>query len=545
MGVVMDAVRREGATSFAAYLARFYVAKKGYAIGTVPEAAGLADSCDTILTCTDGYALKIVCIIDRETNPDRRFEVPRSHIELIGEQCLQYTGKVNGATMPVDIRVIEIGGGVLSQTDRDRLSALKGRGLYAKVQISGWHLDPSISSLWTNARFGGLLSGATGLRKLMRMPRAPEEELQPVSMALPPPVTPWTTYALLAILAGVFVAEQLFGIGPATGPLKPTIMTLVAMGGENSNLVVKAGEWHRVLSAPLLHGDAIHLLMNGVALYLGGSVLERLIGRAWFAALFVMGAIGGSLMSLAINPPNVISVGASGAIMALLAAASICSYRMPLGPERTTIQMNLARMLVPALIPLASSAHGQQVDFAAHFGGALTGGLVGLGLWRFWPASHPLPRFGRIAAAVAVAGLCAFSFSFTLVARSHHAYALGSQLIPSDQLPKTVADERAQAKGLVARYPHDPRAHMVLAGAYIEAKDYKLAEQELRMGLDESDILKTMFAPELEWQLRATLAQLIANRGDASEAKAVAQPVCVAQKASPMKEALEKVRLCE
>lgn len=540
----MNTVQGEGATSFAAYLAKHYVAKKGYGIGTVPEVAGLAGFCHYLLTFSDGYTFKIVCIIDRESNPDRRFELPRSHLELIGEQCLHYTGKINGSKVPVDIRILEVGGRPLGDEDRCRLSALKGRGLYAKVQISAWYLDPTSATVWTNARLGGLLSGARELRQLMTSPRIPNEELHPVNLALQPPITSWATYALLAILATVFVSEQLFGIGPVSGLFKPSIQTLAAMGGTNADLVFKSGQWHRILTAPLLHGDAIHLLMNGIALYIGGNILERLIGRAWFIAVFVIGAIGGSLMSLAINPPNVISVGASGAIMALLAAAYVCSYRMP--PDmRTSTQMSLARMLIPALIPLASSAHGQQVDFAGHFGGALTGGLVGWGLWRFWPANQPLPSFRHVAGTVAVLGTISVIASFVLVARGHQAYALGAQLIPPSELPKNLTDARAQTKELVARYPHDPRAHLALSGVYIEDKDYKQAELELWAGLQESDILKTMFAPELEWQLRASLAQLMAHRGAGLEAKAVALPVCVAPKASPMKDTLRQIRLCE
>lgn len=540
----MDTVQDDGATSFAAYLAKHYVAKKGYAVNALPEVAGLAGSCDTVLTLNDGYSLKIVCIIDRESNPGRRFDVPLSHLQLIGEQCLPYTGKINGKKMPIYIHIMEVGGGPLADEDRTRLSPLKSGGAYAKVQISAWHLDPTNATLWTNAYLGGLFLGARGLRRLMAAPRLSAEELQPVNLALQQPITPWATYALLAILGLVFVGEQLFGIGPSSGLFKPTIGTLMALGGTNSELVFKGGEWYRLLTAPMLHGDALHLLMNAVALYIGGNLLERLIGRAWFLALFVIGGIGGSAMSLAINPANMISVGASGAIMALLAAAFVCSYRLP-PSSRVPTQVNLSQILIPALIPLATSAHGEQIDFAGHFGGAVTGALVGWALWRFWPATQALPSFRRAASSLAVLGMIGVIASFALVARGHQAYALSAQLIPPSELPKTVADERARAKDLVARYPHDPRAHLAMAGAYLDAKDYKQAELELQAALQERNMLNTLFAPELEWQLRTNLAQLIAHRGATLEAKTVALPVCVAPKASPMKETLRQIQLCQ
>ena len=46
-------------------------------------------------------------------------------------------------------------------------------------------------------------------------------------------------------------------------------------------------------------------------------------------ALFVIGALGGSLASLTINPDNIASVGASGAIMGMLAAGIILALRLP------------------------------------------------------------------------------------------------------------------------------------------------------------------------------------------------------------------------
>ena len=68
-----------------------------------------------------------------------------------------------------------------------------------------------------------------------------------------------------------------------------------------------------------LHGHAPPLavrfisVLNGVGLFLGGVVLEGLLGRAWLGALFVIGALGGSIASVLINDPGTVSVGASGA----------------------------------------------------------------------------------------------------------------------------------------------------------------------------------------------------------------------------------------
>jgi rhomboid protease GluP len=67
-------------------------------------------------------------------------------------------------------------------------------------------------------------------------------------------------------------------------------------------------------------------------MFMAGYVLENLAGRAWLVALFVMGGLGGSAISVALNPITLTSVGASGAIMALFAVGLISSFRVSSGP---------------------------------------------------------------------------------------------------------------------------------------------------------------------------------------------------------------------
>src|SRR5208283_6230464 len=97
----------------------------------------------------------------------------------------------------------------------------------------------------------------------------------------------------------------------------------------DKSLVLEDGQWWRLFSAPLLHGGLLHIAFNGIALYFAGAVLENVIGRAWFAGVFAVSAVTGSAMSLLINPDSLISVGASGAIMGLFAAAFVVAYRYP------------------------------------------------------------------------------------------------------------------------------------------------------------------------------------------------------------------------
>jgi membrane associated rhomboid family serine protease len=141
---------------------------------------------------------------------------------------------------------------------------------------------------------------------------------------------PWLTLVLLAVLVAIFTLENVFVVTPSV-ELAPSIATLFAWGALSRTAVLTGGEWYRLFTAPLLHANLAHILGNGLALLLGGWLLERLIGRLWFFAFFVIGALGGSIMSLVVGPPNLISVGASGALMGLFAALFVSSFRLASG----------------------------------------------------------------------------------------------------------------------------------------------------------------------------------------------------------------------
>src|SRR5271154_1441086 len=155
------------------------------------------------------------------------------------------------------------------------------------------------------------------------------------AVAIAPLAFPVLTAVILLVLFAVFAAEIAYGIGPTTDQLQPSIATLVAFGGLSKDFVYGSGEWYSLLSAPFLHASAVHLAMNSFALFIAGRTMEQLIGRAWFGALYAVSAVAGSLLSLDINPPALVGVGASGAIMGLFAAMLVISLHFPSGPVRS------------------------------------------------------------------------------------------------------------------------------------------------------------------------------------------------------------------
>jgi len=531
--------------TFCAYLAEQLIAKKGFDPGTVPEAAELAAHCDIILSRHDGFSLIIACLVDREAHPGRTFDLSPAAVEAIGRACLKYTGKVSTTKMPIGIEIYEVGPGSADESRRRRLAAYKRSRLFSKVMPSAWIVDTTSASVWSNARWGAAVARGLFIRKLLRSPRESDAALRAsMAVAVAEPSFPWLTYTMLAALIAIFAAELIYGIGPWTKLLQPSTSTLVAFGGLMPSLVFKSGEWYRLLSAPLLHADAVHLLMNGIALFLAGRILESLVGRAWFATMFVISAIGGSLLSLTLNADNLVSVGASGAVTGLFAAILVTSFHFPSGADRTSLQMAAIYVLVPALLPLLSTFHGIKVDYGAHVGGALGGLAVGLLMLALWPRSEPRPRCRPAAAGVAMAGLVAFAYPALPLARNYPAAAFAAVLFPEALLPKSDVDARAQSADLVARYPRDPRARLFRAAALLETNDKMGAERELRAGLAEEQLWRSMFNPDLSIRLHTMLATLLADTQRPDEARAIAQPACAATTSGAMRALLDRARLC-
>lgn len=340
---------------------------------------------------------------------------------------------------------------------------------------------------------------------------------------------PWLTASMLAVQVAVFVLERRVSasLGAAPGAAgDPSLQTLVALGGV-SRALVGAGEWYRLLSAPLLHASAVHLIANGVAFALSGYALERLVGRAWMFCTFSVGALGGSLASIALNPPATVSVGASGAIMAMLAALLLASLRMPAGATRTNVQVQAARTAIPALVPFGHGASAVHVDYGAHLGGALVGGVLGFLLLRSWRDHLPLPSWRVASTSLAVLSAMAFAGSGVAVAFDFPPRAAAAaDLIPNGQIPRDAAGIAANADRLLAEYPRDPRSHLLVATQLLRHGDTAAAIVELRTALPLVAAHPFGLPAPLANIIRATTAMALYAQGRRAEAEAEALPAC-------------------
>jgi len=153
--------------------------------------------------------------------------------------------------------------------------------------------------------------------------------------------------------------------------------------------VVRQREYFTIITCGFVHADFAHLLFNSLTLYFFGPNLERTIGSARFMALYFIGLVISSLGTVykQRNNPDYASLGASGAILAVL-FAYIVYYP-------TNMLYLYFAIPIPAVLFAfgylaytwwASGQSRGRINHDAHLDGALTGlifvGLTDFDAWR-------------------------------------------------------------------------------------------------------------------------------------------------------------------
>jgi membrane associated rhomboid family serine protease len=164
----------------------------------------------------------------------------------------------------------------------------------------------------------------------------------------------------------------------------------------------------RMLTSALIHqpisipGSVIgitHIAFNMIALASFGRPLEQVIGAPRLVAIYVLGAIGGSVGVLyasftGLIEPNSAVYGASGAVFAVLGAVAVVQRRLG---------VDIRTLVVLIVINLALGFVVPGIAWQAHVGGLVVGAVTG---WLFVTNRGPRrDRRARIGAAVVAAVL--------------------------------------------------------------------------------------------------------------------------------------------
>jgi membrane associated rhomboid family serine protease len=155
------------------------------------------------------------------------------------------------------------------------------------------------------------------------------------------------------------------------------------------------GEWWRLVTSAFLHTGLTHLAFNMLALWFVGSAIEPRLGRWRYLTVYLLSALGGSVLSYAVDSPFQSSVGASGAVFGLFGALFVLMRRLrfDVGGIIGLIVVNVVIGFLPGL----------NINWRAHLGGLIVGTVLTAAMV-YAPQRH---RLGvAIGASFAVFALC-------------------------------------------------------------------------------------------------------------------------------------------
>lgn len=147
------------------------------------------------------------------------------------------------------------------------------------------------------------------------------------------------------------------------------------------------------ITSMFLHGGLMHLLGNMVFLFIVGVAVERVLGGAWYLALYLLGGLAGDALFLAVHHGSAIpSVGASGAISGLMGLFTVLFGLRPVNFFYwlfVIFGFKTMRGIVVLPVWIAYEILQFVVDresstgYMAHAGGLIGGALLGLAVRRF------------------------------------------------------------------------------------------------------------------------------------------------------------------
>jgi membrane associated rhomboid family serine protease len=150
--------------------------------------------------------------------------------------------------------------------------------------------------------------------------------------------------------------------------------------------------YYELITAAFLHANLLHIFSNMLALVFVGPALEHLLGRARFAAVYLLSALGGSAAIYAFGNATGATVGASGAIFGLFGACLVLVRKLGLD-----LQWLVGIIAINFVLTFSITG----ISKLGHIGGFATGILAGLAIGG-WPSVR-----ARLSNATQAGGLAA------------------------------------------------------------------------------------------------------------------------------------------
>ena len=188
-----------------------------------------------------------------------------------------------------------------------------------------------------------------------------------------PALTSWLGALRRAPVTAAFLGACIvvFAVAESQGSTED-VATLLRFGATERGRIW-AGEWWRLLTSAFLHIGLVHLVWNVIGMFGWCVPLERALGSARFAMLYLGGALAASGTSVVAQ--DVVSAGASGAGFAMVAATFVVD-RLRLGSWAALWADPPTRKRVTNAVIWSIALAFMGVDNAAHAGGFVAGLLL-------------------------------------------------------------------------------------------------------------------------------------------------------------------------
>lgn len=272
---------------------------------------------------------------------------------------------------------------------------------------------------------------------------------------------PFISYLFIAIQIIMFFLME--GSGGSTNS-----ETLINWGAK-VNYLIADGEWWRLITPIFLHIGILHLLMNSIALYYVGPLIERIFGNSRFLFIYLFAGFSGVFASYLLSPS--LSAGASGAIFGCFGALLYFAWQFP----KLFFRVMGWNVIIIIIINLIFGFTIQGIDNAGHIGG-LVGGFLATAIVHF-----PKKKSWKIQLSALVMTLLLIGIGISYTASTAVLHRVDKSAL--NLVNNYINDEKyAQAEEVLNKveFKDNENYYFLLSYIQLKNKEFAKAEQNLQ-----------------------------------------------------------------
>src|SRR3989344_4377373 len=150
-------------------------------------------------------------------------------------------------------------------------------------------------------------------------------------------------------------------------------------GFSTNNALAKPWTW---VTSLFIHASLLHILYNMLGWFFFGRSLENDIGSQKFLLVYFIGGFAASIASILVLPAEILSVGASGAVFAVIGAAILIKpFGFTMFPFVIPLPLGIVGIIYALSVTILFFTEPiVAINHAAHFGGLIFG--IGYGINR-------------------------------------------------------------------------------------------------------------------------------------------------------------------